>query len=206
MKRTEKHAAAEEKILAAATREFAAHGFEAASINVICQAGGISKGNMYHYFPSKESLYLACVKKTLEELTSCIRSSVKEASGQPEDLMDAYFDARIQYFRDNPDSGILFCRCMAGPDTAVREKVLLLRQELDVLNREVIRKIFEEKEIRHDITREEAEELFRMLEEMWNNANLNQPDDAEKIKIKEAYCRKMITVFFYGILEKDEDR
>ncbi len=26
-------------------REFAAHGFEAASMNMICQDGGISKGN-----------------------------------------------------------------------------------------------------------------------------------------------------------------
>lgn len=205
MKQTEKHAAAQEKILAAATREFAAHGFEAASMNVICQAGGISKGNMYHYFSSKEDLYLACVKKTLEELTSCIRCGVKRASGHPDDLMDAYFDARIRYFREHQDAGILFCRCMAVPDTGMRDKVLALRCDLDELNREVIRKIFEGKKIRHDITRDEAEELFRMLEEMWNNANLNQPDDAEQMKKKETYCRQMITIFLYGILERDND-
>lgn len=205
MKQTEKHAATQAKILAAATREFAAHGFEAASMNVICQAGGISKGNIYYYFPSKEELFLACVKKTLEELTSCIRCGVKAASGHPDHLMDAYFDARIQYFREHPDSGILFCRCMAVPDRGTRDQVHALRRDLDELNREIIEEMLKGKKIRPDITRDEAEELFRMLEEMWNNANLNQPDDAEQMKRKEAYCRKMITVFLYGILERKND-
>lgn len=94
---------------------------------------------------------------------------------------------------------------MAVPDTGMRDKVLALRCDLDALNREVIQKIFEGKKIRHDITRDEAEELFRMLEEMWNNANLNQPDDAEQMKKKETYCRQMITIFLYGILERDDD-
>ena len=45
-----------------------------------------------------------------------------------------------------------------------------------------------------------------MLEEMWNSENLNQPDDEQKMKRKEEYCRKMITVFFYGILERTDDK
>lgn len=149
---------------------------------------------------------MACVKRSLDGLTSCIRRGLKEASGRPDELTDAYFDARMQYFREHPDSGILFCRCMAVPDPATREKVLALRQDLDELNREVIRRAFEGKKIRHDITREEAAELFRMLEEMWNSENLNQPDDEQKMKRKEEYCRKMITVFFYGILERTDDK
>ncbi len=206
MRQMEKNAAAQRKILAAAAREFALHGLEAASINAICQDGGISKGSLYHYFPSKEALYLACVKESLEGLTAGIRRGLKAASGRPEDLTDAYFDARKQYFREHPDSGILFCRCMAVSDPATREKVLSLRRELDELNREVIRRAFEGRKIRRDITREEAGELFRMLEEMWNSENLDQPDDAEKMKKKEIYCRKMITVFFYGVLERNDDK
>jgi TetR/AcrR family transcriptional regulator len=202
MKQTEKSAAAQDKILRAATREFALHGYEAASMNVICQGGGISKGNLYHYFPSKEVLYLACVQESLRGLTAGIRRGLKEADALP----DACFNARMRYFREHPDSGILFCRCQAVPDPVMRGKVLALRTELDELNREVIRKAFEGKKIRRDITREEAAGMFRMLEEMWNSENLSQPDDEEKMKKKETYCRKMITVFFYGVLEREDYR
>lgn len=206
MKQVEKSAAAQEKILRVATREFAMHGYEAASMNVICQDGGISKGNLYHYFSSKEALYLACVQESLRGLTAGIRRGLKTSEARPDSQIDAYFDARMQYFREHPDSGILFCRCQAVPDPVLQRKVLALRAQLDEINREVIRRAFAGKNIRRDITREEAVQMFRMLEEMWNTENLNQPDDAEKMKRREAYCRKMITVFFYGVLERENDR
>jgi AcrR family transcriptional regulator len=44
-------------ILRAALGEFAAHGFNGASLNRIIDAAGISKGSMYYYFDGKEDLY-----------------------------------------------------------------------------------------------------------------------------------------------------
>ena len=44
-------------ILDAATREFAEHGFGAASYNRIIDLAGISKGAMYYYFSDKDDLY-----------------------------------------------------------------------------------------------------------------------------------------------------
>jgi AcrR family transcriptional regulator len=41
----------------AAVDEFATHGFNAASLNRIIEAAGISKGSMYYYFDGKEELY-----------------------------------------------------------------------------------------------------------------------------------------------------
>ncbi|HHT27657.1 MAG TPA: TetR/AcrR family transcriptional regulator [Firmicutes bacterium] len=46
------------RIITAAMREFAAHGFKNASTDVIVQAAGISKGALYHYFGNKKNLYL----------------------------------------------------------------------------------------------------------------------------------------------------
>jgi AcrR family transcriptional regulator len=44
-------------ILRAALDEFATHGYNAASLNRIIDAAGISKGSMYYYFDGKEELY-----------------------------------------------------------------------------------------------------------------------------------------------------
>lgn len=205
-------------------REFAAHGFEAASMNMICQDGGISKGNLYHYYPSKEALYLECVRRCMEELTEAIRAGLEDGQedGEPvresargqgkirsgpenggEGLLRSYFDARVQYFRKNPVSAMLFCRCMDVPDIAMKKKLFALRTDLDALNREVIARVLEAGGLRRDMSNEEAVELFRMLEEMWNSENFNQLEDTEIMKRREYYCRRMIDVFFYGILERE---
>lgn len=48
-------------LLHAAIVEFSDHGFEKASVNRILDASGMSKGQLYHHFGSKEGLYLDLV-------------------------------------------------------------------------------------------------------------------------------------------------
>jgi AcrR family transcriptional regulator len=49
------------QILDGARRVFFERGFEAASMNDITRAAGVSKGTVYAYFPSKEALFAALV-------------------------------------------------------------------------------------------------------------------------------------------------
>jgi AcrR family transcriptional regulator len=49
------------RILEAAALEFAAHGFDQASLNRIISAAGISKGAAYYYFDDKADLYATVV-------------------------------------------------------------------------------------------------------------------------------------------------
>lgn len=50
-----------ELILETAAKEFAAHGYEGASLNQILATAGISKGAAYYYFDSKIDLYVTTV-------------------------------------------------------------------------------------------------------------------------------------------------
>ena len=49
------------RILEAAALEFAAHGFDGASLNRIISTAGISKGAAYYYFDDKADLYATVV-------------------------------------------------------------------------------------------------------------------------------------------------
>lgn len=51
----------QDRILEAAAEEFAANGFEGASINKIIAAAGISKGAVYYYFEDKADLFVTVV-------------------------------------------------------------------------------------------------------------------------------------------------
>jgi AcrR family transcriptional regulator len=55
-------------ILAAASKEFAEHGFEAASLNRIISEAGLSKGAMYYYFDDKEDLFVTTVSDAVTRL------------------------------------------------------------------------------------------------------------------------------------------
>jgi AcrR family transcriptional regulator len=57
----EQHAAKRQGILHAAAQLFAQRGYHGTSIALICQAAGISSGNLFHYFPSKRVLFAALI-------------------------------------------------------------------------------------------------------------------------------------------------
>lgn len=74
-----------ERILEAALREFAAGGFEGATMAGIARAAGISTGNVYRYYRSKEALLRAAVPSGwVEQFRSLLRRRVEAAEGMSE--------------------------------------------------------------------------------------------------------------------------
>jgi AcrR family transcriptional regulator len=65
-----------QKLIAVALSLFREHGYEAATINQICEGVGISKNTFYYYFKSKEELLLACMGSqkslSMSELTTIL--------------------------------------------------------------------------------------------------------------------------------------
>ncbi|WP_271000441.1 macrodiolide transporter TimAB transcriptional regulator TimA [Listeria seeligeri] len=57
------------QILEAAMEEFTEKGYQAASTNQICAKAGVSKGLIFHYFGSKEKLYIAAVSYAIDFAT-----------------------------------------------------------------------------------------------------------------------------------------
>lgn len=87
-------------LLYAAAKEIHQHGFKAASIATILQDTGLTKGALYHHFPSKQQLGLAVVDEVIaagmaERLLDPLRRS---ADGL--DVLLAYMDWRIGAMTD----------------------------------------------------------------------------------------------------------
>jgi AcrR family transcriptional regulator len=62
----------QEAILAAAADEFAARGFEGASINRIIERAGSSKGALYYYFEDKADLLATVVRRALDRVLAAV--------------------------------------------------------------------------------------------------------------------------------------
>ncbi len=69
-----------ERILEAAERAFAAHGFHAATMQHVAEAAGMSAGNLYRTFPSKEAIVEGlCARDQQERVTNFVNAAEAES-------------------------------------------------------------------------------------------------------------------------------
>ena len=57
----------QQRILAAALKEFARHGFAGARVDVIARSARVNKRMLYHYFGDKEELFRAVLRRKISE-------------------------------------------------------------------------------------------------------------------------------------------
>jgi TetR/AcrR family transcriptional regulator len=67
----------EEKILAAASREFARFGLAGARVDRIASNAGINKAMIYYYFRSKENLYQTILDRHFDEIGQLLEENLK---------------------------------------------------------------------------------------------------------------------------------
>jgi len=93
-----------DEILAAAQRCFVRSGFHGASMQDICAEAGMSPGNLYRYFPSKEALIAGIAERDRAELAQQFASA---------DLSQGFFavlEAMARHhFTKRPDEEVLLC-------------------------------------------------------------------------------------------------
>jgi TetR/AcrR family transcriptional regulator len=94
------------RILDAALSVFARLGFAGARVDQIADAAGMSKANLLYYFRSKEQLYLAVLKRTLEMWLEPLREL--DAGRDPEAALGHYIARKLDYSRFHPEASRLF--------------------------------------------------------------------------------------------------
>jgi AcrR family transcriptional regulator len=91
-----------EQVIAAAVKEFAAHGFHATSTGAIAKRAGISQPYIYALFPNKRELFLAVDRHVVDRIRNAF---VEAARGRttPEERLDAMAHAYIELLADRDE-------------------------------------------------------------------------------------------------------
>ncbi|MBX3074663.1 TetR/AcrR family transcriptional regulator [Candidatus Obscuribacterales bacterium] len=92
----------QEEILATATEVFADRGYASTDVQEIADRLGIAKGTVYHYFPSKEQLFLASVDRGMAGLSRAINEGFDPKTDPIKQIAQA-IRAFLQYFDTNAD-------------------------------------------------------------------------------------------------------
>ena len=91
-----------EAILAAAQREFAAKGLSGGRVDEIARRAHANKRMIYHYFGSKDGLYLAALERVYEDLRGTERTLALDHL-EPEAAIRRLVEFNFDYSRSHPE-------------------------------------------------------------------------------------------------------
>lgn len=122
------------------------------SIDDIASSAGISKGLLYHYFPSKRAFYLA----TLTAATAILKQSIYETESNlpPIDRLKAGLHAYLDFCEEYGEAYRTLIRSIVWSDGEVREII-------DGARHEIVDRVYRDLRLRRE------SEIFRFAMHTW---------------------------------------
>lgn len=118
---------AEERILSAATEEFAANGFYGARTQAIADAAGVNKAMLHYYFRSKENLYARVIQAAFKRImTRVVRSWM--GPGPPEARAEMVVDSYMDSYEESPALLKIILREVVDGGDRLKKAVLELKR------------------------------------------------------------------------------
>lgn len=105
------------QLLALARKAFSDRSYDEVSIDDIAREAKISKGLLYHYFPTKRDLYVAGLSAIADELVEKITSQRKDAA--PIERVRAGLDAYLEHISQHSRAFVSLMRGGIGSDPEV---------------------------------------------------------------------------------------
>lgn len=187
-----------------ALTEFSKKGYGASSINTICSAENISKGIIYHYFSTKDDLFLACVEECFTLLTEYLKTGLCSEEEGAAERLEEYFSVRMDFFRENPVYQRIFCEAVITPPEHLRSGIQKRKQGFDLLNDQILEQILESVALRPQVTKDEVVDMFRRFQDFINVNRQIVEFSRKEFEIHEENCRKAVDILLYGVVNKGE--
>jgi AcrR family transcriptional regulator len=143
------------RLLGSAREVFARKG-KAAKMSDVASWAGVSPGLAYHYFPSKDAIFLALVRQLVRPADELL-AIVQRIPGTPRDRLKRIVTAMLERRRENPDFYQLFYQAMTSDNlpTDLREQI----REQSLSMRETMRRLIVEGQARGEIANDDPGKL-----------------------------------------------
>ncbi|MGA2665058.1 MAG: TetR/AcrR family transcriptional regulator [Nitrososphaerales archaeon] len=148
-----------EKILAAAREVFARKG-NAAKMSDVASEAGISPGLAYHYFPSKDAIFLALVRQSIRP-TDELLAIVQRIPGTPRDRLKRIVTSMLERRRKDPEFYRFFYQAANSDSlpTDLREQI----ERQGLFFREFMRGLIVEGQAKGEIANDDPDKLASAL-------------------------------------------
>jgi TetR/AcrR family transcriptional regulator len=95
-----------DRVLDAALQVFGRYGLRGTRLDQIAAEAGLSKTNLLYYVRSKDELYLAVLRRTLDMWLEPLRAF--DSQSDPKQAITGYIERKLDYSRDFPEASRLF--------------------------------------------------------------------------------------------------
>ncbi|MGL4346390.1 MAG: TetR/AcrR family transcriptional regulator [Cellulosilyticaceae bacterium] len=193
-----------ERILKAALEEFGTKDYVSASTNSICKTHQISKGLLFHYYKSKDELFLMCVEKCFDELSDFLSREGSKAYQTVESSLEHYFKLRFEFFEREPYYAQIFHTAVFNPPEHLVEAIRERKQGLKQTNEVFLSNILSQMTLRDTI---HQEEVIGMILGFGDYLQVKARMDgialstADILKEQSQTLSHMIHMLFYGIVK-----
>lgn len=116
------------QLLALARRAFSDRSYDEVSIDDLARIASISKGLLYHYFPTKRDLYVAGLREIADELVEAVTHAAEDLP--PVDRMRASVDAYLEHIARHSRAFVTLMRGGIGSDPEVAAVIESVRARL----------------------------------------------------------------------------
>ncbi|AZN41433.1 TetR/AcrR family transcriptional regulator [Paenibacillus albus] len=106
-----------EQILDAAATLFAESGYYKTTTAKVAEAVGVTQPYVFHFFKTKESLYLAVLERAYQRILYAFTS----VQAPPEHLQETMGNAFIELLADHRDEILLIMMAYSTPEPAIRD-------------------------------------------------------------------------------------
>jgi TetR/AcrR family transcriptional repressor of nem operon len=169
---TPKALATREKILQSADTLFYLHGYNATGLDRIISEAGITKGNFYYHFKSKEALALAALERHFEKTSSEMSEHAMKHKQSPLKMLFAILDLMAQRQTLQYQAGNIrgcyfgnFTLEMSTESKAVRRKVQSIFERIREMFSDLLKRAAEADETSPNINPNEASVMILSLME-----------------------------------------
>lgn len=207
MKREEKAQQTRRKIMDYALKEFSECGYSASSVNNMYDPEqGISKGIIYHYFASKEELFLACVRECFEQFKAYLQVHFAENSStmSVEECLTNYFAVRIKFFHEYPLYQRIFMETVFMPQGHLKDEIDIYRQPIKEMNTKILEELLSRIPMRVSLDYHEVARIFIQILHFVELQYVTEEGRGLSIQALEEMNKQVLDILLNGIAERKD--
>jgi AcrR family transcriptional regulator len=125
------------EILDAALRVFSRRGLDATKITDIAEQAGVSHGLLYHYFPTKERVFAAIVKRSAASGVRVI-DDAERSEPDPMAALGRIVDEMLQGVREDRESALVLAHALSSEAVSLDIRRSIQESEDAILERLVV--------------------------------------------------------------------
>lgn len=146
-----------ERIMQAAMHAFAAHGYRDAKTDAIASVAAVSKGLIFHYYGSKQGLYMATVQTATDTIITTINQQIFDVPDDLVTLMVRSAQYKAAFGKDHPDEMKVMIEAYGALErlpAKIQAQIKVLYAKAMAISREMIGRVLDKMPLRKDIDRE----------------------------------------------------